>query len=128
MGDGNDDPGGSSPRRSQYRDVLMQVENEVLMEGIWESVGLESDDSDSDSELPEGLNSVPHLVLSKEECKVLRKPWRRALIVKLVGKSVPFNILVEHLQSCWRIQGEFDVIDIGNGYFVVKLASLKDHS
>lgn len=127
--EGNGDPGGSVPRRGCYRDVLMTAEEVPSGWGLGEEVSDDEDDNLEEQEeldLSDELRDVPRLVLSSQERKALRKPWSRALIIKLVGKSLPYNFFVERLRLRWRIQGEFDVIDIGNGFFVVKIPSRED--
>lgn len=49
-----------------------------------------------------------------------------ALIVKLIGKSLPYNFFIERLRLHWGIQGDLDVVDIENGFFMVKISSKDD--
>lgn len=71
---------------------------------------------------------VPRLVLTKQERKKLWKPWMRALIVKVIGKSLPYHFLTERLHIRWRVQGDLKVIDVGNGYYVVTFPSWEDRT
>lgn len=50
----------------------------------------------------------------------LRRPWKDAIIVKLLGKSVGFLAMRDRLKAAWKLTGGFDLMDIGHGFFMVK--------
>lgn len=56
-------------------------------------------DIESDSEMAEHDSSdgLPRVTLSKELRRELCLPWKQALIVKYLGKSINYNILKHHL-------------------------------
>ncbi|RZC25286.1 hypothetical protein D0Y65_004114 [Glycine soja] len=51
----------------------------------------------------------------------LCKPWQDALVVKLLDKHIGYNIMKDKLSRIWKLKVGFDMIDIGNDFFVVKL-------
>ncbi|VVA36392.1 PREDICTED: reverse mRNAase [Prunus dulcis] len=50
----------------------------------------------------------------------LCKPWKNALIIKLLGRSQPHNYLKARLQQKWSLKGDWKLVDLVNDYFVVK--------
>lgn len=50
----------------------------------------------------------------------LSRPWEDALIVKLLDKKIGFITMRERLKAIWRLAGGFDLMDVGNGVFMVK--------
>lgn len=65
------------------------------------------------------------------EAKVLQElsmSWREALVVKLLGKTLVFNIMKAKLSSTWKLIGGFEIMDVGNGYFMVLFDEAKDRN
>ncbi|PNX77430.1 hypothetical protein L195_g033397 [Trifolium pratense] len=58
----------------------------------------------------------------------LDAPWKDALVVKLLGKNIGFHLMKERLQKIWRLNAGFDIMNIGNGFFMVKLDSIGDRT
>ena len=86
------------------------------------------DDKDSDNDLfsepengedqPDGspsdkedLNICLKVELSFEERHKLCKPWRHALIVRLLGKRIGSKFVKARLNKMWNLVGELEVID-----------------
>lgn len=89
------------------------------------------DDSEAsdDDELPipeEEDDLCPTIVLTREEKARLRKPWKQALIIKLLGRSIGYNSLSMRLKQLWAPKGQFDLIDIGNDYYVARFHLKED--
>lgn len=129
---GGGDPGGSVGRWSCFRDILMRSDGDMVREESWDFVeeGNEGDELEDElvAPLPEDVKNAPRLVLSREERQEIRQLWLRALIIKLIGKMLPYNFFVEHLRLRWQVQGEMEVIDIGNDFYVVKLSLLEERA
>lgn len=47
-------------------------------------------------------------------------PWEDALVIKLLGKNIGYNIMKDRLTKIWRLSGGFDIMDVDNGFFMVK--------
>jgi len=43
-----------------------------------------------------------------------------ALVIKLLGKSVGYNIMRDRLHRLWKLSAGFQIMDNGNGYYMVK--------
>ncbi|KAI4324151.1 hypothetical protein L6164_023713 [Bauhinia variegata] len=48
------------------------------------------------------------------------QPWVDTLAVKLLGKILSYNLLKDKLKRVWKLQSNFDLMAIANGYFMVK--------
>ncbi|KAA3462487.1 reverse transcriptase [Gossypium australe] len=76
------------------------------------------DDVVSDSE--EIVISGAREIFSVEEKREMRKPWRTALIVKLLGKILGIKALSSKVQQLWRLEGNYKIMDLDNDYFLFK--------
>ncbi|OMO68562.1 reverse transcriptase [Corchorus capsularis] len=55
------------------------------------------------------------------------KPWRNAIIVKLLGKILGFKALSTRVKLLWQIEGGFKIIDLGHDYFLFKFQKKEDY-
>lgn len=69
----------------------------------------------------------PNVTFTAEEKEAMWKPWRKALIVKPMRKSVGYVALCNRAKPMWRLEGEFQVVDIGNGYFLFRFSKQADY-
>lgn len=53
-------------------------------------------------------------------------PWQDALVVKLLGKSIGFHTMCDRLQRIWKLIAGFEIMDIGNNYYMVKFDNEQD--
>ena len=53
-------------------------------------------------------------------------PWKDALVIKLLGKSMSYPMIKQKLKHLWRLLGGYDVMNVGNGYFLVKFDFQED--
>ncbi|PNX86870.1 hypothetical protein L195_g042953 [Trifolium pratense] len=56
----------------------------------------------------------------------LSDPWKDALVVKLLGKSIGFNTMRDKLTNLWKLVAGFQLMDIGNRFFMVKFDHAAD--
>lgn len=70
-------------------------------------------------ELVNGNRLTPMVNIEPKILEKLSKPWQEALVVKLLGKNLGFNIKKSKLTSTWKLVGSFKIMDIGNYYFMV---------
>lgn len=47
-------------------------------------------------------------------------PWQDALVVKLLGKNIDFHTMKDLLGRIWKLKVGFDILDIGNNFYMVK--------
>lgn len=71
----------------------------------------------------DGNPLLPHVQLNDKLFEDLCDPWRDALVTKLLGKKLGYHVMFERLQRLWKPQRGFDILDIDNGYYMVKIRS-----
>lgn len=111
------------PSSISFRDMLRgeQTVKETLV--IQQQ---EEDDGSDDDSPPEDYTDedrCPVILLSKEEKKVLRKPWRNSLIIKMFDGKLGYMGLMRRLKKKWNIRGELALTDIGCRYFIASVSA-----
>ncbi|GAV91091.1 DUF4283 domain-containing protein [Cephalotus follicularis] len=76
----------------------------------------------------DGIPNKPEVLITRQQKKELRGPWRKTLIVKLQGKTIGQDLLTGLMKKVWRTMGDFEVLELGNGFSLVKFESLEDCS
>ncbi|XP_019182128.1 PREDICTED: uncharacterized protein LOC109177272 [Ipomoea nil] len=89
------------------------------MERIAEDPDEVSDDEDDDP-------LCPTIHLTRAEVEAIRAPWRKALIIKVMGRRVGYAYLLRHLTTMWKPKGRMELIAIDNDYFLVRFGSVED--
>ncbi|XVE98176.1 hypothetical protein REPUB_Repub03eG0083200 [Reevesia pubescens] len=81
---------------------------------------------DSDDDMDEGVeDDIPTVKIASDMKKSLRNPWRLALIIKLLGKNITFNVLKNGITLLWKLSGDFELIDLGCGFYVVRFDNME---
>lgn len=65
--------------------------------------------------------------LSKEEKTQLRKPRRKILIIKLLGRSIGYNLLARKIMDLKQPKA-MELVAMDNGYFLAKFYSSEDYN
>lgn len=65
--------------------------------------------------------------VTKSKIQEWFKPWKKALVVKLVGKNLDIGIIIKQNKYLWKIKGDIYLTDIRNGYIIVHLSSNLDY-
>lgn len=71
-------------------------------------------------DLEDGNRLLPKVTLNGEVFKELCKPCQDALMVKLLSNTLGYRIMKDRLKRTWQLAGDFDIMDIDNGFFMVK--------
>ncbi|GLU09453.1 hypothetical protein SLE2022_263150 [Rubroshorea leprosula] len=71
---------------------------------------------------------VPKVRIPKSIWQRLCAPWENSVIIKLLGKSMHFHVLHSRLLKEWKTENDFEIIDVGFGYYIVKFSSPQDYS
>ncbi|XP_019181601.1 PREDICTED: uncharacterized protein LOC109176602 [Ipomoea nil] len=82
---------------------------------------------DAPMEQPNDDPDCPRILVTKEEKKRLRRPWRKTLIIHLLGRPVGYNLLLRRLQTLWKLESSLDLIDLVHGYYLAKFESQNDY-
>jgi hypothetical protein len=77
-------------------------------------------------ELIKGNRLLPMLHVKSSVMEELSIPWKDALVVKLLGKSLGFNIMKTKLETIWALTGGIDLMDVGNSFYMVKFDGEED--
>ena len=56
----------------------------------------------------------------------IRAVWRKALVIKAVGRKVRYNYLYPKIRSLWNPCGKMDCIDLDSDYFLIKFGLEED--
>lgn len=64
--------------------------------------------------------------INKERRINLCRPWRKCLIVKVLGKVMGFQFLHDKIQKLWNPSGPMEMIDLPNNYYSVRFSEDKD--
>ncbi|XP_039010330.1 uncharacterized protein LOC120139067 [Hibiscus syriacus] len=81
---------------------------------------IEVEDVESDEESEPEVDGIPTIKIVKEVKERIRKPWRKVLIIKLVGRTVAYKTLISRIIALWKLKSDFDCIDLGNGFYAIK--------
>ena len=84
------------------------------------------DDAELDDEVETLRQGMVAMKFSKELKQEIRRPWARALIVKVYGRAVGLNFLQARLLSLWKPAGRLDVVDLEHGFFFIRLSLKED--
>ena len=86
----------------------------------------DTDDEDVEVNSNRGRPRQVAVKLSKETKQYIKKPWTKAIIVKLVGRFVSFLYMQSRLNLLWKPTGRMDYVDLGYGFFLVRFFSKDD--
>nr|XP_023902463.1 uncharacterized protein LOC112014276 [Quercus suber]POF27029.1 uncharacterized protein CFP56_40394 [Quercus suber] len=117
--------GGSGSKNVSFKDKLMgEIPGAYTQAFCFEEVM--DDDAESDDEVETLRQGMVAVKFSKELKQEIRRPWVRALIVKVYGRVVGLNFLQAKLLSMWKPAGRLDVVDLEHGFFLVRLSLRED--
>ena len=68
----------------------------------------------------------PTFVLSKEKAR-MHKPWRRTLIIKLLGNKIGYKALKPRMYKMWAKDDVLDIIDLTHDSFMIKFNAYLDY-
>ncbi|GAU35495.1 hypothetical protein TSUD_384500 [Trifolium subterraneum] len=73
-----------------------------------------------------GDYECPNFIFAKQEEKCLYRPWRRGVIVKLLGRRIGYKALETRLKQMWVRKGVINIIDLSNDYYLVAFSNEED--
>jgi hypothetical protein len=71
-------------------------------------------------ELVQGNRLMPMLHVEQKIMEDLIVPWKDALVVKLLGKNLGYNIMKTKLENVWKLMGGIELMDVGSAFYMVK--------
>ena len=114
-------PGGEVTNNVSFRDKVLgkppcqQLERRDLLKENIVQVEFEG-----------GNKLLPKFHIAADYLQRLCEPWVDALIIKILGKFVGYQVLQEKLQRLWKLSGGFEMRDVGHGYYMVKFDNESD--
>ncbi|CAN1280011.1 hypothetical protein LINPERPRIM_LOCUS17256 [Linum perenne] len=69
----------------------------------------------------------PRVWFSEEEIAQFYKPWSKALVVRVLEKSFPYQSLRRRLEFLWAKKGRIQVADLSNDFFLVRFSDGDDY-
>ncbi|GLT90122.1 hypothetical protein SLE2022_080720 [Rubroshorea leprosula] len=125
-----DQPPGVIPPPKSFRDTLITGNSSVTPPLVTyeELVAANPESPMIDDGAEPSQTKVPKVKIPKSIWQRLCAPWKNAVIIKLLGKSMNFHVLHSRLLKEWRTEHEFEVIDVGMGYFIVRFVTPEDCS
>jgi hypothetical protein len=76
--------------------------------------------------LEDGNRLLPKVTMDEKLFQDLCSPWKEALVVKLLGKNVGYNLMKDRLKKMWKLNAGFEIMDVDNGFYMVKCELLAD--
>ncbi|CAN1147346.1 hypothetical protein LINPERHAP2_LOCUS15828 [Linum perenne] len=70
----------------------------------------------------------PRIRFSDEEIKGFYKPWSKALVVKVLERTFPYQAMRRQLEILWAKHGTIQVSDIANGFFLARFSNADDYN
>ena len=117
--------GGSGYQNASFKDKLMvEIPGAYTQAFCFEE--FMDDDAKSDDEVETLRQGMVAVKFSKELKQEIRRPWARALIVKVYGRVVGLNFLQAKLLAMWKPAGRLDVVDLEHGFFLTRLSLRED--
>jgi hypothetical protein len=110
------------PQKMSFRDILTEGQEKTKVK---EKIDLIANGLMKVT-LEDGNRSLPKVTMDEKLFQELCSPWKEALVVKLLGKNVGFNLMKDRLQKLWRLTGGFEIMDVDNGFYMVKCELLAD--
>ncbi|XP_016191766.1 uncharacterized protein LOC107632613 [Arachis ipaensis] len=85
-------------------------------------------DDEDGKNVEKPFNPCPTIPVSKEKFEEWCKPWKNALMVKVLGKRVTFAFMEQRLRRDWESKGKIHVIDMNHDYFLVHFSDEEDYT
>ncbi|XP_057416051.1 uncharacterized protein LOC130710717 [Lotus japonicus] len=114
--------GGSLPERPSFRDKLMEGSRAEPPKEVKDLV----EQGRMKIQLVNGNRLLPKIVTEASVVEEMSAPWKEALVVTLLGKSLGYRTMKLKLGNIWRLAGDFDMIDVGNGFYMIKFDRKED--
>ena len=80
---------------------------------------LEQLQEDIDGEIQESDTTLK-VSFTMEQLQLLRAPWSKALIGKVLGTKLRYDAIVQRLPALWKPQGKLDIIDLVKHIFLFR--------
>ncbi|KAH1072954.1 hypothetical protein J1N35_025282 [Gossypium stocksii] len=98
----------------------MSWKDKVLARGSFDSICKE-DFGFMERDIPRSIvNRIPTIDFSERIQHILLRDMATTMVVKLLGQNLAYTTLYNRIYSLWKLSLLFHLIDVENGYFLVK--------
>ncbi|XP_016715514.1 uncharacterized protein [Gossypium hirsutum] len=73
------------------------------------------------------VNGIPAINFFDRVKDILLKEMELTVVIKLLGRSIGYNTLHNRISSLWKPISQFHLMDIENGYFLVRFLNKTDY-
>lgn len=77
--------------------------------------------------MAEANGKNPVVKLSAEKYHSLFKPWKGALVLKLLGKSISYKTMEQRTRTLWKLEASYELIDLEKGYYLARFFTRSDY-
>ncbi|KAI9125179.1 hypothetical protein K1719_003795 [Acacia pycnantha] len=134
-------PEARGPTPRSYRESLLNNVNSRVCWWEWSKTEEEEEIEDYglDTDFAKVLNPgdgisvdfsnplCPKFLLEEKERERLMKPFRRTLVVKLMGRQPSYGFMVKKLRQIWERKGSIDIFDLENDFYLVNFQHMDDY-
>lgn len=104
-----------------------------ILEGITRSMEAERKEleemSDDEKDEKEYMDTpeCPLIKITKEDKLRIRRQFKLALIIKVMGRNVRYTYLLKRLNTIWHPKSKMELTSMENDYYLVKFNSVADY-
>ncbi|XP_061336480.1 uncharacterized protein LOC133283612 [Gastrolobium bilobum] len=125
-------PGSKQKSSISYRDKVIQLNGQKYSspeeEDEWSISQREEEEAEDMDEAKEEDDPIcPTYRVSKEQHKEDCKQWRKALIIKLLGRKINPKFLMTKLEKQWNLVGSYELITLDNGHLLIRFKEERDY-
>ncbi|XP_027172038.1 uncharacterized protein LOC113771667 [Coffea eugenioides] len=84
-------------------------------------------EKDTRKEAEIAASKFPRVTIEKGKNPDFWKPWRKSLIIKVLGRTVNFRALEMKLRELWKLDQYFELIDLKNSCFITRFLNKEDY-
>ncbi|KAK9123566.1 hypothetical protein Sjap_013168 [Stephania japonica] len=103
---------------SSHQDVNMEEEENFF------PIDVELENEDIKGEI---VDSILKLSFSEKVVNQMNAPMKNIVMVQMLGWSIRFHALHNRLITLWTPKGSMHVMDLENGYYIIRLGSNVDY-
>ncbi|KAK5813290.1 hypothetical protein PVK06_028738 [Gossypium arboreum] len=106
--------------------ISIEMDRDLFLSGI-------DDDNNGDFDLLDDdvqtsiINGMPTISFSDQIKEILFKEMELIMVIKLLGRSIGYNTLHNRITSLWKPISPFYLMDIENGYYLVRFVNRSDY-
>ncbi|PPR94509.1 hypothetical protein GOBAR_AA26165 [Gossypium barbadense] len=114
---------GSELPKATYKFTLMGA-----LSNPSQNMFVEEDFPFIDGNITEVIEGVPLITFSDRVQKYIEHKMAKTIIVKLLGKKISFNALLNKVSNLWNLKSPIQLMDLENDFFLVRFYDEDDYN